>query len=65
MSWLYEKRRYASEQNGTVIAVRFFGRWQVYVRTYMETTHYLLSLWWKFLYGTPKTRGRRRDSALA
>lgn len=45
MSWLYEKKTYDSAKNGPVTCKRFFGRWEVFVGEYHESSRYLVSVW--------------------
>lgn len=45
--WLYEKRKYASEKNGEITCLRLFGRWEIFVGGYHESSRYMVSVWRK------------------
>jgi spermidine synthase len=45
MGWLYEKRTFASEKNGRIDCRRLFGRWEIFVDGFDETSRYLVKIW--------------------
>lgn len=59
MSWWHEKREYSSEKNGSIHCTRWFGRWQVTVGGYGQTTPYTNSMWRRALRRVPR-RGVKR-----
>ncbi len=43
--WLYERRKYASEKNGKITCRKLFGRWEIFVGGFHETSRYLRAVW--------------------
>ncbi|MSR84870.1 class I SAM-dependent methyltransferase [Candidatus Uhrbacteria bacterium] len=54
MSWLYERQRFTSEKNGTIVCTRELGRWSVIVEGYVESAPYMRHLWCRALQRVPK-----------
>lgn len=45
MSWLFEKRTYSSDYNGSIYAVKICGVWNLYIHSIQYLGSYLRTMW--------------------
>ena len=60
MKWLDERKEFSSKKNGTIVcyrSIRTWGRWELFVQTFDETTRYTNTMWRRALKRVPQNAG--------